>query len=380
MDFKVYHYTAQAFLSGNMDIYNVAYQPNFYFKYAPMWGLFFMPFGFFSLQTGSIIYELLNLILVIANLHIIGLILKYYKIIFHPILYVIGMLVLSNVIVSDIMQGQQNFLVSYLVLLALYAYLKKQWYAFSALLLSSAVSLKLPALIFLFFFLKKRDIRMLLWILIFFISTNVISAALLNPAQPFKLFLDWFNVLFTSNSLLLFNDGTRSVFTLFGRYLSDITRFHLNFLSLSKFTVKGLAMILGFMMTLISLFPLFRSKRENLGKEELVTLSTLMILMVLFNPSVWSVNYSSLLFPVIYALILSRYILLKPAYSSFYLLFSLLICNWFMHKKAWALLGMKVFQGTSELDSVFLPLPIFGILLYIFLIKAFKDCLLLSKT
>src|SRR3989338_2643925 len=351
MDFRVLHHTAQAFLNGNPDIYHVAYQANFNFKYAPIWGLFFIPFGFFSLQTSSIVWELFNIIWVIANLHMIGLILKHYKIITHPMVYVAGVIVLSKVMISDIMQGQTNFLISYLVLLSVYLSVTKRWELISSLVLSLAISLKLPALLFVLFFLKKKNFKALAWVLFFFIGTNTLGALILHPLHPFSLFSDWLSLLFTSGSFLLFNDATRSVFSLLARYLSDSTPFHLNFLSLPIAAVKGLGVSLGFGMTLISLFPFFKSKRKDLESEELLTLSTLMILMVLFNPSTWAINYVCLLLPVIYAVILSKPILLKPRYVSLSLLILLVMGDVFLHKKAWALIGIV---GQYDADTLFL--------------------------
>jgi len=374
MDFRVMHHMAQAFLHGNLDLYHVMYQPNFEFKYAPIWGLFFIPFGFFSLQTSSILWEFFTLLLMIANLHMIGLILKRYKISYHPLVYVAGVIVLSKVIVSEIMQGQTNFLISYLILLSIYLSLTRRWERVSSLVLSLAISLKLPALLFLFFFLKKKNFKVLMWAFIFFIGTNTIAAILLNPMHPLKLFSDWLNLLLNSGSFLLFNDASRSIFTLFGRYLSDHTRFHIHFLSFSIETIKGLVMTLGFVMTLISLFPFFKSKRRDLEKEEVLTLSTLMILIVIFNPSSWAINYVGLLLPVIMAVIVAGHILFQSRIS-LTLLSLLMICNILLHKKAWVLMG---FDRAYDADTLFLPLPIFGILLYIFLIKAGRDSLLVK--
>src|SRR3989338_3304303 len=366
MDFNVYHFTANLILQGKLDIYHLAYQNGFEFKYAPFCAILFTPLALFSLQTASVMWEFLNFIFLISYFLISEKIIQFYGFTHRSWYFLLAFIFIITPLWANLGVGQSDIVQIGLIFIALYLYLKEKK-LLSALLLSLAMSLKIPALIFLLFFVVKKDLKMMFQTLFIFLGLNFLACLFLNfhnPLQPFK---DWQEVLRTTSPNLQFIVPNQSLYTFLFRYFGTGDSFCFELLKLSKSAIFWLYGFISVVMVSVPLL-LARFSKESRAKD-LSMLGILVLLMVLLSPVVWSPNYVIFIFPILFILSMLKGLWQSKVRTVVSIsIFLLIFLDFFTHKKAWRLVGLLPYKGEHYPDLVFMIYPMMGLLLYFLLL------------
>src|SRR3989338_1293147 len=359
IDFKVYHHTATEILKGNSNIYETAYDPKMKFKYAPIWGIFFIPFALFSFHTASLIWLAFTSLIFIFTFYLCRRLFLRYEIALHPLFYILGIIFWYGPLRKVFGLGQVDILLTCILLAAFYVSQKKQ-NTLSALLWALCISLKLPAAIFMLLYLWKKEFKLVFGVLLFGFGVNFLAALSFNPSDPFEVFRHWFFLLGASGQALMIDLQNQSLLTLFIRYFSNQDPFHIHILSLPR-------TLLLWMYALVC-FSLFGFCFLNLKKipknvQDLYLFNALCIFMILLNPNVWRANYIALM-PVIL-------FVLSQIKQRFYLFWLLLLLNIFTHSGAWKIIGFETLHGTKHLHLLFMIWPMEALVLFFLMIRLF---------
>ena len=179
LDFHVLYETAKSYLNGQTNLYHLAYGGGMYFKYAPFSILLCIPWGFLPYKLSIVIWLVLHAVFFIMSLWIMRLIFDYYKITLHPLLYLCGLVSIIKAVTIVFNAGQVDILIFLLVLLSIYAHLHGK-NIISSLMLALAFSIKLPALIFIIFFILRKDIRSVFFTLAWIILLNTFASFIIS--------------------------------------------------------------------------------------------------------------------------------------------------------------------------------------------------------
>jgi hypothetical protein len=274
VDFDVCYYTAQHALSGGHELYSKSHSPiGAFAKYAPFWTLTFSPFALLPNGISSNLYLVFISFLYSLMFLLSSSILRSYRLPTGALLFPLVLAFLWRPLLTEMAAGQANIVLSCVLLMSIVAYRRKRP-ILSAALLSYAISIKLPALIFLCFPAMRRDFKSVGYVIGFFLLTNITAAYLFYPAHPFSLLSDWLRLLYSSGHELLFRFDIQSLYAAVGTYFGTKSPFGLNILNLSTISVKTVTVFIGIIMFLPLLF-FSRQFREN----EILILSLLWILM-----------------------------------------------------------------------------------------------------
>ena len=366
MDFEVYRSVAVRVVQGGGAIlYTPATSDLMMFKYAPCWALAWTPLAWFPTAVGAIVWSTSTVLWVILTCWGAHRICERVGLPLPPWGAFVVAALLSRPLTAEFLNGQVDALWACLTIGFLVASVRQRpWW--SSLWLALAISLKLPALLFLAYALLRRHLaiawRTMLWLLVL----NVPASALLNPAQPLQPLQAWLRVLVSSGASRAFEIGNQSLVALAGRLLTE-DRYGLNLLSLAPAQAAAVAM--GLAAVLFGLI-VFIQPTEGSPQYRLVMDGALLtILMVLASPTVWIATYSAFLFPLAVAVALThhgwRHLLRDP--------FSWVACGavWLLsfmtHSSWWRSAGIRAYRGETYVFLVFMILPWFGLALFAYL-------------
>ena len=366
MDFDVYRAVSVRILGGGAAaLYDPTSTDVMMFKYAPVWALAWIPLAWCSPQAGAILWSLKTvawLILAAAGsrllCHKAGVPAPAWTAV-----AVVSLLVRS--ITGEFLNGQVDILWGLFVIgFLLGDVFRRPWWA--ALSLALAISLKVPALIFIPYLLLRRRTALAAQTLGLFVALNALTCLALEPSRPFHLIGAWANVLRSSGPARAFEIGNQSLLALAGRFLSA-DGYRLNVLSLSHRGVF-LAMLLVF----AALFALVVCTTPSRPKEPACSLfdgALLTILMVLGSPTVWTATYSALVFPVALAIACAatrpRATWLDPLSALAAL--AVVVLSVFTHSYFWHAIGVRFFRSESYVFLVLMALPWMGLALFLYL-------------
>lgn len=234
-DLEVYYKTATRMLDGD-ELYRIAEDGHYVYKYSPPAALFFIPFTVFSFTISKFLYW-------IFLTFIFGTTLYNIKVIFlgkeKSNSQITGSLILATVIVGthffrELHLGQVNLLMLGIYIFALRLFLRKK-YAATGALLAFSIFIKPFALIFIPFFLLSRGYKGLLYFasfaFIFFLTPFLFYH---SPQEFANLYSAWLNELAIElgNKQSLLSDGNHTIFSVLARYsplrlieMSDIARY-----------------------------------------------------------------------------------------------------------------------------------------------------------
>ena len=365
MDFEVYRAVAVRLAQGGgAALYTPATDVVMVFKYAPCWAIAWIPLAWLSSHTGSILWLTLTVLWLIlacwgtlrlcerAGLPSPGWI--------APL--AVGVLV--RPLTAEFLNGQVDVLWVLLVI----AFLLDEGAGRTrraAVWLSLAISLKLPAMIFLAALIVRGRWRLTAWVIGVSVALNLTACAILSPANPFALLDAWSQVLWSSGVARAFEIGNQSLFALAGRFLSaDGYRLNLMALPPLSVTLVGLA-ALGLLFAL-SLTPQTIDRPQRLPIFDAALLT---IVMTVGSPTVWVATYSALLFPVSLALaaIARRPSAIAGDAARLGAGLATLALSAMTHSSLWKTLGIRYVRGESYVFLVLMVLPWLALALFFFL-------------
>lgn len=360
MTFDVYRAVAERILDGGAArLYDPTLSSSALFKYAPLWALAWAPLGWIPPHAGAVLWTAAGVALLLATLILCSRFCRRLGIPYHPLTAVAATLLLVRPLTAEFLNGQVNLLWGLLVLGFLLGEAgRRPWLA--ALSLALAVSLKLPALLFLASLLVRRRFASAGRTALLFLALNLAAAWALVPAHPLALLASWWQTLVVSGPDRAFEIGSQSLLALMGRLLRA-DGYGFNMLALSNGAVAAVAAVAAAALFAAVCLPPARGTPDPL--RALLDGALLAVLMVLGSPTCWVATYSALLWPLFVALALAtarpRTVLRHPPLllgTAALAAFSLLT-----NAKVWRFLGVRAIKGETYVFEVLMILPLFGL-------------------
>ena len=358
MDFELFRAIAIRILDGQgAHLYDPTGSAQSLFKYAPCWALFMIPFGWLSSQTGAIAWGVLTTAWLLLTCRLADRLCRLMHLRPLPFLAVPAIVLLVRPLLEEFSLGQTNLLWGMLVGTGLFFELThRRWRAAACLAL--AISLKLPAMLFLVYFAIRKSWKLVGRTLVLLALINGASAALLFPADPLALFRAWLRVLASSGPDRAFEIGSQSFLALMGRLLRH-DGYGVNLFSLSTSMVTLVAGLCQFI-----LFGGLVASRRRLAEPTRTILdgALLAVFMVLFSPTCWVATYTATLFAVI--ICLAVFLQSPGIRRNGSVLVGILLTVVFSaltSAKVWHALGIRSFRGESYVYLVLMILPLFGL-------------------
>ena len=361
MDFTVYHTIAQRVLQGAAaQLYAPTSSEMMVFKYAPIWALLWAPIGWLSAHAGAVLWTSGSVLALVATLALCARFCRAYGLDPHPLTGVAALVMLVRPLAEEMGNGQVNLLWGCLIAASLYAAARhRPW--LSAWALAGAILLKLPAAIFLPYFVARRQWAMLGRAVAAAAAATLISSAILIPAAPLTLVLQWGHALARNGTQYAFEIGNQSVLALLARLFTH-DGYGLNLLTLSRMTITWMAGA-GLLLSVIAIgWP---NKGRGATARELYDGAQLSVVMVIFSPSCWLATYTALLLPIFALLAVLTHRLRQrrldwPALCLGSLAIGL---SYLTHRAPWRWIGLRHWRGESYLFLVFMVLPWMGLAL-----------------
>jgi hypothetical protein len=223
-DFEVYYKAAQRILN-SQNLYRIAADGHYVFKYSPTSAIYFIPFLIFPFEVAKYVYWIFLTSLIVSGFYLSIKIIK-------PSLFtnqsgksvtsivLLATLILALHFLRELHLGQVNYLLLYFYIVALFFYTKNKRLLFS-LVLALSIFIKPFTLIFIpFLLLKKKYVELLLFVgfcfalfLLPFLFYNTIGTTL----TQYQL---WFNELQIelSHKQGLLENANHTLFSVFARY------------------------------------------------------------------------------------------------------------------------------------------------------------------
>ena len=360
MDFDLFHTIALRILQGDaVHLYEPAGSPQSLFKYAPSWALLIAPFGWVSGHAGAVLWSSLTVIWLLLTCWIADRLCRLIGLTPKPFLAVAAVLLLVRPLISEFTLGQTNLLWGMLVAgFLFFEVTRRPWWA--AICLALAISLKLPAALFVVYLALRRSWKLVSQVILCGAAINGVAALVLLPPHPTLLFSSWLRVLMISGPDRAFEIGSQSLLALLGRLLRN-DGYGLNLLVVPDSTVVLLA-LLGQAVLFGALFFPRRLALPDTTRT-VVDGALLAVLMALFSPTCWMATYNASLFSVFLAVALftARPQTTLRSLSLAVGAAAVVLCSLLTHAKVWHALGVRAFKGESYVYLVLMILPLLGL-------------------
>ncbi len=361
MDFEVYRAIARRVLEGHaLHLYDPTTSERMIFKYAPIWAVLMTPLGWLSVHAGGIAWALVCVVALIVTSWAADRLCR--RIVLNPPGWLapasIGLLV--RPLTSGFLLGQSDVVWAALVAMFLrYDDQDRPWRA--SLWLALAMSLKLPALLFLPYLVVRRRWAMLTRVFAWLAGLNVAAAILLVPYDPMALFVQWQRALRTNASAYAFDIGNQSLLAMAGRLLRA-DGYGFNVLALNDAAVTWITLAVQAGLFALLLWWPWRGE-DHLRR--LLDGSVLMVFMAVFSPSCWVATYGVLLLPtcVALALAIARPWRLWRRLAVTLGLLAVVACSVMTHSNFWRAIGMRQIKGETYVYLVLMVLPALGLAL-----------------
>ena len=360
MDFEAYRMAAARVLAGaGQHLYEPLSSERMIFKYAPCWAILLAPLGWLPTHAGGVLWATLNVAAVAWTCALSARLCRLLSLRIPPYLTIIAIVILVRSVLSVFLLGQADALWALLVVASLYhEATKRRWLA--ALCLALAISLKLPALLFLLYLALKRRWELTCRVIAIGLALNLAAAWMLIPSQPLAVFLHWRHALTANAAAYAFDIGNQSLLALMGRLLRQ-DGYGLNLAVWPDPAVAAITALLQAILFGLVLWPASASSRAPAGV--ILDWALLTVYMVIFSPSCWVATYSALLFPMTIALglIIAQAWPLRLLPLANAALIGLLAAM--TSSKVWRSLGVRYFKGESYVFLVLMILPLLGLAL-----------------
>lgn len=263
--------------------------------YPPTFAFLLIPLSYFSYETASLLFFLLNFFCLLASFYLMRSLLpigNYTYIMFASLLFSFRFLE------NHANNNQVAFILLFLILFSVHT--KNP--ILSGLFLSLATIIKLTPLIFIFYFLYEKK-----WRVVFYFGISLLFWALLPCLTDFTYGMgnwkNWYEMVLMSalkNPIFRAWKNNQSLIATLAKYFLEgadpinQTVFRMPFVTLSVSAVK---LIFNFLVLMI-LFPLVYRYRKGIDSAQ--HLSALFILSVLFSGISWIHTFSFFVFPLGY--------------------------------------------------------------------------------
>jgi len=223
-DFEVYYKSAYRILH-SQNLYRIAADGHYVFKYSPTSAIYFIPFLIFPFAVAKYVYWIIITSLILSGFYLCIRIINPGLLKIEsgkPVTVIIlfATLILALHFLRELHLGQVNYLMLYLYILAMYFYMRQKRVIFS-LILALSIFIKPFTLLFIpFLILKKRYVELLMFIgfclalfLLPFLFYGTIDTTLAQYQQ-------WFNELQIelSHKQGLLENANHTLFSVFARY------------------------------------------------------------------------------------------------------------------------------------------------------------------
>jgi Gpi18-like mannosyltransferase len=221
--------------------------------------------------------------------------------------YVLSLLLASKFLVREIRLGQTDFLILLFIFLCL-LFIERGKESVAGVFLALSVLIKPTALIFVPYFLYKKEFRVVASTILMSLVFLLLPSLVYGFSGNMTLLLGWKTIMSVSSPPLLAVDMNQSIFAFFYRLLTPAP-YEVNILNLS-YTAVNVIVYISVIGLFLFLFFLVR-KSQALGasflhNRESMEYSLLFIFMALFSPLGWFQNYSSAILAI---MILVYYVL-----------------------------------------------------------------------
>ena len=307
-DMRVFYYPVRDFLSGN-DI-----TAHLYF-YAPVVVALFTPIGCWNMYVAAGIWYLLNVIFFMLSLGLCASLLSSgdkpdRRLWIYPVMFSLIF------IVDTLMLGQINMLILLLICSALY-WIKKGKPETAGIFLGFASVLKITPLLFIAYFIFKKQFRIMKGVLISLLVFIVIIPVLFfGVGKTIEYHKTWFQRSFfpqvTNNEFMegrFYRSGNQSLEAMANRFLTDLpynivsgkylTIKSVSILHFGRNTVKWITRLLVLIILCIMMILCRVPAEAHAGSSRLINFeySLVLIAMVLISPLSWTHHFVILLFP-----------------------------------------------------------------------------------
>ncbi len=172
-DFEVYYKAASRILQ-SQNLYKIAEDGHYIFKYSPTSAIYFIPFVLFPFGVAKVFYWLLLTAIIVKAFFMSIKLIKpeliiYQKSKFINILVISAMLIIAIHFLRELHLGQVNYLLLFLYIVAINFYIKQKGIAFS-IILAITIFIKPFTLIFVPYLILNKKHKELLWFLIFVVG------------------------------------------------------------------------------------------------------------------------------------------------------------------------------------------------------------------
>lgn len=268
------------------------------YVYPPFLAFAFIPFSYLNVTFLKGLWFLINTILIYYAVVLMEKTTdkNYNKSFF---LYFLSLFWTLRFIMDNYSLGQINILITFLIVLTLYFFINgKDIYA--GLILGIAISIKLTPFLILFYFLCKREFRIILFTFMSLIFFLTIPSILIGLKKNLFYIFQYYNVMtnFTDTTI-----NNQSLYITIKRLLSPIppwNNLYVNIANLNEFQIK-LITITIFGIILLFLCYLFRfrllNRKENINFYEY---SLIILCMLLLSPLSRKAHFISILIPQFY--------------------------------------------------------------------------------
>jgi len=362
MDFEVFRTAALRVIESSASaIYDPAKSEQMVFKYAPSWALMMAPLGLASVHLGAVIWSILSVGWLVLTCRLCVLLSRSLGLKSHASLAAACVVLLVRPITSEFLQGQSDVLWGLLVVSAVFFSIRARlWLA--AVFLALAISLKLPALLFLAYFAIRRNWSLAGRTTACFLGMNLLAGVLLLPQHPVRLLVSWLKTLLASAPYHAFEIGSQSLLALAGRLLRN-DGYGFNIAVFPDIAVARVAAAICALLFFLIFLPAPASLPQK--NRTILDCALLNVFMVLFSPTCWIATYSALIFPTYLALAFfcrAPRVTFRSVQLSLSLV-AMVIASGLTHRNLWRWLGIYAIKGESYTYLVVMILPLFGLFL-----------------
>ena len=363
MDFDVYRAIAVRIAQGGAhELYAPTASALMMFKYAPVWALAWLPLAWCPAQPAAILWSTLTVGWLLGTCWGIAWLCRRAGLRLSWWMIPAAIALLVRPITAEFLNGQVDLLWAWLVIGFLIARATQQHF-WAGACLALAISLKLPAGIFLPYLLARRQWRLAALTGLMLVAMNLAACVCLTPDHPLALLRSWAEVLVSSGTSRAFEIGNQSLLALAGRLLTA-DGYRLNMATLSPHSAL-LAML--FISALLFIAALRRPSSDLPDSTRWVFDGALLTtLMVLCSPTTWVATYSALLLPASLALACAAAALQDPRrrLGEVVALTCMGALSAMTHSGFWRALGVRYFRNESYVFLVLMVLPWLGLALF----------------
>jgi hypothetical protein len=223
-DLEVYYKSAYRILHGQ-NLYGIAEDGHYVFKYSPTSGLLFLPFLIVPFAAAKVVYWILLTSLIVAGFYLSILLIKPNAISQGKVKTVnsaalAATLILALHFLRELHLGQVNYLLLFLYLWAIYLQNKGREWAFS-IILAVTVFIKPFGLIFLPYLIYKKKFKELLifagTVVILFLLPVLFYGSVATTLQQYQLWMNELSIELSHKQGLL-ESANHSIFSVLARY------------------------------------------------------------------------------------------------------------------------------------------------------------------